>query len=83
MKALKEGNKIITITCKCGSTDFYRGEHEATICKTYLEGYFNCSNCFHHVELFLIIIWTNKNYLMFQQKIKVKITKKRPLSNYE
>ena len=44
MKALKEGNKTITITCKCGSNDFYRDEYEATICKTYLEGYFNCCN---------------------------------------
>ena len=58
MKVLKEGNKIITITCKCGSNDFYRDEHEATICKTYLEGYFNCSNCSN------IISYTDDNFFV-------------------
>ena len=58
MKVLNEGDKIITITCKCGSTDFYRGEHEATICKTYLEGYFNCSNCSN------IISYTDDNFFV-------------------
>ena len=58
MKVLNEGNKIITITCKCGSTDFYRDEHEATICKTYLEGYFNCSNCSN------IISYTDDNFFV-------------------
>lgn len=58
MKMLKEGNKIITITCECGSNDFYRDEYEATICKTYLEGYFNCSNCSN------IISYTDDNFFV-------------------
>lgn len=65
MKVLIENNKAITITCQCGCNEFYRNEEEAKICKTYLEGYFNCSQCD------MITDYTDDNFIVVEQQTKL------------
>jgi hypothetical protein len=41
----------VTIKCSdCGCVDFYRREDIAKYCVSFLEGFFNCSNCHKQID---------------------------------